>query len=340
MWYYTLNGQQAGPISQDELAQMLNGSLPADTLVWKTGMGDWLPAQDVEAFRNIEASTPPPNYATGIPPTATPTGEVNPYAAPNTVVDQNMALSGTEAIPAEPIPLDIGFCISKSWKTTTGSFGTIFLTWFVYILITSIVGGVLSGLGTAIDGPSVAAPITEGMTPQDAFIHTLSQSQQTGVGSTIASILNQLFTMFLGLGLTLIGLNLLRGKDANVGQLFSQSGTKLLRLIGASFLYGLMVAVGLVFFIVPGIYLATRFMFYQTAIVDKDLGVIDSLKYSSELTRSNKWSIIGLSIINIFIVLAGAIALLVGLIWAIPVAWLTLLVAYLYLHNGERSLAA
>jgi len=342
MWYYTLNGQQAGPISQVELAQMLNRTLPSDTMVWKDGMSDWLPAQDVEAFRNVEATTPASIYATGITPAPTTnnTSGANPYAAPNTVVNQNMQLSGTDEIPANPIPLDIGFCISRSWNTTISNFGTIFLTWFVYIVISSIVGGVLSGIGTTLDGPSVVTPITDGMTPQDAFIHSFSQSQQTGVGSTIASILNQVFSMFLGLGLTFIGLNLLRGRDANVGQLFSQSGSKLLRVIGASILYGLMVVVGLLFFIIPGIYLATRFMFYQTAIVDKDLGVIESLKYSSQLSRSNKLSIFVLGLLSFLIIIAGFVALLVGLLWAIPVAWLTSLVAYLYLHNGERSLAA
>ncbi|MEO1856858.1 MAG: GYF domain-containing protein [Rubritalea sp.] len=330
MWYYTLNGQQAGPVSQAELAQMLNGSLPSDTLVWKEGMADWLPAQDVDAFRNIEAT--PPSQTNGS----------NPYAAPNSIVDENIKLSGTDEIPATPIPLDIGFCISKSWKTTIACFGAIFLTWFVYILITSIVGGVLSTIGTAIDGPVAVAPITEGMTQQAPFLpsHNQSINQQTGTGAIIAGILNNIFTMFLGLGLTLIGLNLLRGKDTNLGQLFGQSGTKLFRLIGASILYGLMVGLGLVFFIVPGIYLGMRFMFYQTVIVDKDLGVIDSLKYSSSLTRDNKWRLFFLFIINCFIVLAGALALIVGLIWALPVAWLTLLVAYLYLHDGERSLAA
>ena len=89
MWYYSLNDQQAGPISQVELAQMLNETLPSDTIVWQDGMSEWLPAQDVEAFRNIEASS---------------------YAVPNSTADQNMQLSGTEGIPAEPIPLDIGFC--------------------------------------------------------------------------------------------------------------------------------------------------------------------------------------------------------------------------------------
>jgi len=318
MWYYSLNDQQAGPISQVELAQMLNETLPSDTMVWQDGMSEWLPAQDVDAFRNIEASS---------------------YAVPNSTADQNMQLSGTEGIPAEPIPLDISFCISRSWKTTIASFGTIFLTWFVYVFLIVIVDVVLSIMGSAIDGPSVVAPITEGMTTSGAFLESYSQSQQTGVASIIASILSQIFKWFLALGLTFIGLNILRGKDANVGQLFGQSGAKLLKVIGASFLYGLMVGLGFLCFIIPGIYLATRFMFYQTAIVDKDLGVIDSLKYSSALTRDNKWRLIGLTILNTLIVIAGFIALFVGLIWAIPVAWLSLLIAYLYLHNGERSLA-
>ena len=332
MWYYSLNDQQAGPISQAELVQMLNETLPSDTMVWQDGMSEWLPAQDVDAFRNIEASY---------------------YAVPNSTADQNMQLSGTEEIPAEPIPLDIGFCVSRAWRTTSGSFGTIFLTWFVYIFLIVIVDVVLSIIGSAIDGPSVVAPITEGMTLSGAFLESYSQRQQGGVAYIIASILSQTFMWFLGLGLTFIGLNLLRGRDANVGQLFGQSGAKLLKVIGASFLYGLMVGLGFFCFIIPaiylevtsviylgiipGIYLATRFMFYQTAIVDKDLGVIDSLKYSSALTRDNKWRLIGLTILNTLIVIAGFFALFVGLIWAIPVAWLSLLMASLYLHNGERS---
>ena len=181
MWYYSLNDQQAGPISQVELAQMLNETLPSDTMVWQDGMSEWLPAQDVEAFRNIEASS---------------------YAVPNSTADQNMQLSGTEGIPAEPIPLDIGFCISRSWKTTIASFGTIFLTWFVYVFLIVIVDVVLSIMGSAIDGPSVVAPITEGMTTSGAFLESYSQSQQTGVASIIASILSQIFKWFLALGLT------------------------------------------------------------------------------------------------------------------------------------------
>jgi uncharacterized membrane protein len=80
-------------------------------------------------------------------------------------------------------------------------------------------------------------------------------------------------------------------------------------------------------------------MYYQTAIVDKDLGVMESLQYSSELTRENKWRIFGLGIINFFIVIAGFLALFIGLIWAIPVVVLAHTISYCYLHAGERSIA-
>lgn len=44
MYYYSVNGQQAGPVSEEQLRQMVTtGSLKADTLVWREGMGEWQP---------------------------------------------------------------------------------------------------------------------------------------------------------------------------------------------------------------------------------------------------------------------------------------------------------
>ncbi|MGJ8672921.1 GYF domain-containing protein [Rubritalea sp.] len=62
MWYFTLDGQQAGPISQQELSKKFNGELPTDTLVWKQGMSSWKSASEVTEFKNIErdVNTPPP----------------------------------------------------------------------------------------------------------------------------------------------------------------------------------------------------------------------------------------------------------------------------------------
>jgi hypothetical protein len=83
MWYYTLNGQQAGPISQQELSNKLNGELPPNTLVWKEGMPNWTPSSEVEEFRNLESTTPPPlPQAQASNPYLTPSSNVAPTVSP------------------------------------------------------------------------------------------------------------------------------------------------------------------------------------------------------------------------------------------------------------------
>jgi len=41
-WYYAQEGKQVGPVSRDEIQQLIHaGQINADTLVWKEGMADW-----------------------------------------------------------------------------------------------------------------------------------------------------------------------------------------------------------------------------------------------------------------------------------------------------------
>jgi uncharacterized membrane protein len=98
-----------------------------------------------------------------------------------------------------------------------------------------------------------------------------------------------------------------------------------------------MVLAGMLLLVVPGIYLALRFGQYLNAIVDRDLGVIDALKYSSRITRGNRLNLFGLGIVAFGIVLAGLLALVFGLIFALPLAWLLGFVAYRWLQYGRKS---
>ncbi len=55
------NGQQLGPIAVNALAaQIQNGQLAADTLVWKNGMAGWTPAGQVPELAGFFGATPPP----------------------------------------------------------------------------------------------------------------------------------------------------------------------------------------------------------------------------------------------------------------------------------------
>ncbi len=60
-WYYAADNEQKGPINESELkAHLATNKIPADTLVWKDGMENWTPANQVAAF----SFRPPPAPAT------------------------------------------------------------------------------------------------------------------------------------------------------------------------------------------------------------------------------------------------------------------------------------
>jgi uncharacterized RDD family membrane protein YckC len=55
-WYYVDAGQQAGPISDDELASLAgSGKILPDTLVWREGMATWLPYSQTKPGGSLNA---------------------------------------------------------------------------------------------------------------------------------------------------------------------------------------------------------------------------------------------------------------------------------------------
>ncbi|MDB4501367.1 hypothetical protein N9081_00480 [Akkermansiaceae bacterium] len=186
-------------------------------------------------------------------------------------------------------------------------------TFFAYV----ISAGVLSSIAVAIDGD-------------------LRTSSSIELATLFTDLLLKVFSVFLSLGVTCYGHRLLNGEKPEITALFSQ-GNKVVSAIGANILYFLMVILGFLFPIIPGIILAIRFSFFQQAIVGKRSGPIESLKYSWNLTRGNGLSLFGLGILSFFVLLAGGLALLFGLLWAIPTWWLSILTAFRFLHCGENT---
>lgn len=308
LWFYSKGGKQEGPVSFSDLQQLLAEGLSPSTLVWTEGEANWVPASAIPDLIPQAISDPS-----------------NPYSAPVTSValEPTIAAPGLEEPPEPPIPLDIGFCLGQGWKHTFANFGTIFLVGLIYLAISFGVGIVT----TLIFGGQSDVQMNE-------------HDFQTNSGSPlslIGGLINQCVSIFLSLGTTHIGLRILRGEHPQVGEMFSQ-GNKFLNGALATLFFVIMFVLGLICFIIPGIFIALRFGFFMEAIVEKKLDAISALKYSYRLTRENTLSRLGLAIISILIVVAGFIALFVGLIIAIPVVWMTSLVAYRYLHAGTNGL--
>lgn len=70
-WYYASNGQQNGPVSQEELVSLFqNGQVKASDLVWNQSMSDWLPFSAVPELNTPVVSTEP--GGSDSPPPMTP----------------------------------------------------------------------------------------------------------------------------------------------------------------------------------------------------------------------------------------------------------------------------
>src|SRR3954470_24328449 len=50
MWFYAAEGRQTGPVSQEQLAELVrSGQIAMESLVWREGMASWQPLREVQA---------------------------------------------------------------------------------------------------------------------------------------------------------------------------------------------------------------------------------------------------------------------------------------------------
>jgi hypothetical protein len=336
-WYYAKDGRQNGPVSLEELIRLrATGTITSQDLVWREGMDGWKPAGEVAELDPPPASPPP---LASQPPSG---AAWNPYQTSTTTWPEPGPERVREEIVPGSDPIVIGDCIRRAFDLTKRHFWMLLAVGVVY----SAVIFAFNFTTTLAISPFTKDRIESRSFPPVEYetgrirrpgsdMKNLTPAGQ--VAEALQSLAAQVLDLFLGLGMARIGLNFVSGKPVEIGMLFGE-GRKLWTCIGASILYGLMVAVGLVLLIVPGIYLALRFGQYQNAIVDKDLGVIDSLKYSSRITEGNKMNLLGLGVICFLIVIAGVLALLVGLFLALPVVYLASFVAFRWMQYGRASL--
>ena len=61
-WYYVVDGQQLGPVAENNLFQMFRGGrLRPDTMVWTAELKDWVQARSVAGLLDNAAHTPRPS---------------------------------------------------------------------------------------------------------------------------------------------------------------------------------------------------------------------------------------------------------------------------------------
>jgi hypothetical protein len=320
-WYYARAGQQFGPVSRMRIEEMArSGELQPKDLLWTESMDQWQPAGIVTGIFAVGA---PPVPREGIPDQGS---ALNPYAAPQSARSEGASLNSV--VPGSE-PIDLGAIINRAFALTTRHFGFVFLVGVVFLIINIALGAGLTILDTALGWEPPAPPSTP-TSPGDPSVYWSRQE------SPWSLTISKLVSIWLAMGLTRLSLNLAGGQAVSVDQLFGQ-GSKFLKYLVAHILLTILVVLGLVLFIVPGIYLALRYGQCLNAIIDQDLGVFEAFQYSSTITRNQKFPMLLVALASLGITAAGLLAACVGLFFAVPMVMLMSALAYRWMQSGHRA---
>ncbi len=141
-----------------------------------------------------------------------------------------------------------------------------------------------------------------------------------------------------GLVVLKVTLLLLRNKKVSVETVKPVTRVAL-SYIGASLLFGAIVAIGIILLVIPGIIWAIRLRFYSYFIIEHGDTIPQAFQKSWDITRGNTMNLLSFSIIAILINVLGALVFLVGLFFTIPATLMAQAYVYDKLagHKGHKA---
>jgi len=228
--------------------------------------------------------------------------QTNPYQSPASNLDQP---SSASQYPLNP-NWEIGAVLSEAWALSNGfkaTFWGSFLLYMGVVIVAAIVMGILS------------------------VVVTLIATEAAVVIAVLSQVIQLVITAPLIAGLFMIGIKRAAGQPVNAFMVFNYF-PKTLPLFLTYLLMLVLVVIGFVLLAIPGIYLMLAYAFALPLLVDKKLGIWESLETSRKGITRCWFRFFGFGIIGFLIVLVSAIPLGIGLIWTLP--WLYAAMGVIY----------
>jgi len=222
---------------------------------------------------------------------------------------------------------------SKSFSVTKAlsfGFGVVFENFMFflgvmasYVGIMIVAGGIIGSLAFAPAIRLFYGYFQNVQSVQDLSLQTMSQEMmkkmgaEIGYGLIILVILMAVIGTFLKLGLIKIALAFYdrKVKEQHISTLFSQ-GRVLFSGFIAKIIFGVLIMLGFLLFVIPGFYVLAAYNFFEFFIVDRHVGILDSFKKSGNLTSGQRMHILG------FLIVLGIIAMVPSIIFA-PIGLIT-----------------
>jgi len=207
------------------------------------------------------------------------------------------ALEGSYELPFKQI-------IREAWTATSGAKFTFFIG---YLIVLAIM-------------------LASSFLSETVFTMTIQEMDGEDMGGVIAlkfviDVLLALIQIPLYASLMFMGIRYTNGGSLTPGDIFNGFG-RFWRLVGSYLLMYLLVIIGLLLLILPGIYLAIAYIFVYPLILEKDMGIWEAMETSRKAVSKHWFLIVGLMLGMSVILVLSAIPLGIGLIWTIPMAYI------------------
>jgi len=132
--------------------------------------------------------------------------------------------------------------------------------------------------------------------------------------------------LVLGIGLTKIALEFIDSRKPKFSDLVYYKPA--IKYFSASILQGIIAVIGFILLIIPGIIFSIRLSYVNYLIVDKNLGPVEAIKKSWNMTRGNTWNLFFFGILVGLINILGFICLIIGLFVTVPLTMLASVYVY------------
>lgn len=207
--------------------------------------------------------------------------------------------------------LTLGAVVREAWNSISGHKGTLWIGMLIYVAV-NLAAGWLLGLFIGDDAPAPG--------PDAA-------AQMPSTGASLADTLANVLTLPLGVGLVLLGVAIASGRTPNPTSLFSWYD-HFVKLVLTWILMIVMIVIGTLLLVLPGIYLAVSYQLALPLVADKGMGPWEAME-ASRKTVTHKWFTFFFLGLVAGLATAGSVLLLgIPLIWVLPACLIGIGVIY------------
>lgn len=132
----------------------------------------------------------------------------------------------------------------------------------------------------------------------------------------------------IGYSVNWVFLKAVRREKIEIKDMFSVFERNYWNAVVAGLVTTIIIIIGLIMLIVPGIIFACRFAFVPYLVLDEKMEAMEALKASWAMTRGYGWTVFFMGLLAFLIVIAGLIMLIFGVL--ISIMWFSAAFAILY----------